>query len=204
MIFSKDHKGKKDIITMGASESGLAGKLLVATPTVGESCFAKSVVLLCDHTKNGGMGLIINKHLRNIDQDDLYTKLGLEKPSDPDLKLEVYFGGPVDTTRGFVIHSDEYETKNTIRLVPGIAVTSEHQILKDYLHNNGPKHLALIMGYSGWIGSQLEKEIEENSWIALDATPELVFKTHDDAKWQRAGGSLGIDLNNISPVVGEA
>ena len=142
--------------------------------------------------------------MRNLDQEDLYTKLGLEKPADSDKNIEVYFGGPVDTNRGFVIHSDEYETKNTIKVAPGVAVTSEHQILRDYLNGRGPKSLSLIMGYSGWIKGQLEREVEENSWLAFPADAELVFGTHDDSKWQKTGLRYGIDVNDVNPITGNA
>src|ERR1700748_449878 len=97
MIFSKDHKDKPDHIRMEGGDGFLKGKLLVATPLIEDSCFAKSVVLICAHSATGGMGLIINKNLRNIDQNDLYTKLKLESPADSNAELEVYFGGPVDT-----------------------------------------------------------------------------------------------------------
>ena len=204
MIFSKDHKDKAEIIRFDQGDGFLKGKLLVATPLIQDSCFAKSVVLICDHSATGGMGLIINKHLRNIDQKDLLTKLNLEKPADSGVELEVYFGGPVDTNRGFVIHSDDYETKNTIKISEGVAVTSEHQVLRDYLNNKGPKNLALIMGYAGWVGGQLENEVEQNSWLAFPADKELVFSTHDDSKWQKAGARYGINVNDINPISGTA
>ena len=203
MIFSKDRKASKKEIRIEGNEF-LQGKLLVATPLIQDSCFSKSVVLICDYSKNGGMGLIINKHLRNIDQADLFQRLNLERPVDLNTNLEVYFGGPVDTARGFVIHSSEYKTKNTVKISDGVAVTSEHQILRDYLTGKGPKNLSLIMGYSGWIGGQLEREIEENSWVPLPADEELIFSTHDDSKWQKAAAKHGIDINNINPISGTA
>lgn len=203
MIFSKDHKDK-ETLRLDDGDGFLKGKLLVATPAIQDSCFAKSVVMVCDHTATGAMGLIINKHLRNVDQEDLFNKLNLEKPADSGVRLEVYFGGPVDTNRGFVIHSDEYETKNTVRIAKGVAVTSEHQVLRDYLNGRGPKNLALIMGYAGWVGGQLEGEVEDNSWIAFPADRELVFGTHDDSKWQQAGAKYGINVNDINPVTGNA
>lgn len=202
MIFLKDHKD--DGTKIGDGDGFLKGQLLVSTPALQDSCFTKSVILLCDHSKTGGMGLIINKHLRNIDQDDLYTRLGLEKPVDTENHIEVYFGGPVETTRGFVVHSDEYKTTNTVLMGNGIAVTSEHQILRDYLAGSGPQKLMLVMGYSGWTSGQLEKEIEENSWLALPADSELVFNTHDDSKWQTVGTKFGIDINQINPIIGNA
>jgi len=209
MIFSKDRKDRPGatrdtMIRLDEGDGFLKGKLLVATPLIEDSCFAKSVVLICDHSASGGMGLVINKHLRNIDQQDLYTKLNLQKPVDSGAEIEVYFGGPVDTNRGFVIHSDDYETKNTIKISPGVSVTSEHQVLSDYLNERGPKKLSLIMGYSGWVGGQLEREVEENSWVALPADVDLVFGTHDDSKWQKAGIKYGIDINDITTVTGNA
>ncbi len=209
MIFLKDHKDKNgqnrhEPIRMDEGDGFLRGKLLVATPLIQDSCFVKSVVLICDHSATGGMGLIINKYLRNIDQQDLFTKLNLEKPADSGVNLEVYFGGPVDTNRGFVIHSDEYKTKNTIKIATGVAVTSEQQVLRDYLNGKGPKNLALIMGYAGWVGGQLESEVEQNSWLAFPADAELVFSTHDDSKWQKVGSKYGINVNDINPISGTA
>jgi len=203
MIFSKGRKASKKEIRLEGNEF-LQGKLLVATPLIQDSCFAKSVVLICDYSKHGGMGLIINKHLRNVDQADLFQRLNIEKPVDLGTNLEVYFGGPVDTARGFVIHSSDYKTKNTVEISKNISVTSEHRILRDYLYGKGPKNLSLIMGYSGWIGGQLEREIEENSWVPLPADEELIFATHDDSKWQKAASKYGIDINNINPISGTA
>ena len=205
MIFSKGHKDKPgQSISFDEGDGYLKGKLLVATPALQDSCFTKSVVLICDHSVTGGMGLIINKHLRNLDQNDLYSKLGLDRPTDTSRNIEVYFGGPVDTNRGFVIHSPDYETKNTIKITDDVMVTSEHQILRDYLDGKGPKNLSLVMGYAGWVGGQLEQEIEDNSWLAFPADAELVFGTHDDSKWQKVGMRYGIDVNEINPIIGNA
>ena len=198
MIFSKDHKGKHlDKVFEQQNAGFLTGKLLVSTPEIERSCFAKSVVLVCDHSKNGGMGIIINKHLRNIDQKDLYTKLGLDKTDNNRGELPVYFGGPIDTTRGFVVHSGDYMSANSINLGEGVVITSEHQVLKDYINFRGPEKLMLAMGYAGWTPGQLEKELEENSWLALPLDSELVFDVHDDSKWQKTGAKYGIDVSRV-------
>lgn len=179
------------------------GQLLIATPMLVGSCFAKSVVYLCSHNAEGAMGVIINQRIANIDCNEIYTQLGIEL--DQDIQdIPVHFGGPVDTSRGFVLHTSDYAGTETVVMEENISLTANIDVLKDIALGKGPTQCILALGYAGWSPSQLEKEIEQNSWISVPATEELVFGTSNDSKWIVAAQSLGIDMAKFSSMTGHA
>ncbi len=205
MIFWKDHKDKenKSPDNDGSTQDGwLAGQMLVSTPLVQGGCFQHSVVFMCEHSETGAMGFIINKELRVADKRDLFEKLNLEY--EELAHMPVLLGGPVETSRGFVVHSADYKIKNTIEFEGGLAITSEKQVMQDYAKGRGPKNIMLVMGYSGWVGGQLEQEFAENSWLTIPSDPQIIFNENHDSKWQLAAAQNGIDVYKISPFTGSA
>ena len=192
-----------NIIDATAANGYLSGQLLVATPVIDSGCFQKSVIYIFNHSVEGAMGLIINQPLELVN----YTALleGMDLPKDAaNREIPIYFGGPVERTRGFVIHSTDYYREFSLARSAELAVTASSVILGDIVAGNGPKHAALVVGYAGWSAGQLEAEIEGNSWITVPATADLMFNTESDIKWVTASKSLGIDMAFFSTTVGHA
>ncbi|MFO1242666.1 MAG: YqgE/AlgH family protein [Rickettsiales bacterium] len=184
-------------------EGYLEGRLLVATPTVGGPVFQQSVIYLFAHNASGAMGVVINKPLDTIHYTSLFEQVGIDLT--PETKpIGIYHGGPVEETRGFVIHSNDYKSEDSVEQDSNIAVTSSAAILRDMALGKGPDKALLCIGYSGWAPGQLEAEIEANSWITVPATPELLFHTPDDMKWTVSAKALGVDMWRFSPIVGHA
>ena len=182
----------------------LTGKLLIAMPGMTDPRFERSVVFLCEHTPDGAMGLIVNKVAADVDVGALLERLDI-KP-DPNVTLPpLNYGGPVDTGRGFVLHSREYQTESaTLSVTPELSLTATLDILYDIAKGTGPKQAILALGYAGWGAGQLEDEIQGNGWLTCDSTASLVFGDDPTAKWAAALGTLGIDPLTLSATAGRA
>ena len=182
----------------------LTGTLLIAMPGMGDPRFAHSVIYLTAHSEKGAMGLMINKpapDLRLSDVlDDLVAGEGLG-----DSTLGVHIGGPVETSRGFVLHSDEYASViETMQIAPGFALTATMDILEDIAAGKGPRQSLMMLGYAGWGPDQLEGEIAQNGWLTCAAEVGLVYDLPDAKKWSAALESLGIDPLGLSAAAGRA
>jgi putative transcriptional regulator len=171
-------KGRKDKEIKPNENSWLVGQMLAATPLIQEGVFAHSLILVCEHFKDGAMGLVINKEVRNINKFDVLSKMGMKIDPEDAAEIRMCVGGPLDPSRGFLIHSDDYKMEGTVNYGNGICVTSEKQVLLDYFAGKGPKKLIMALGYSGWIAGQLEDELRDNAWLTLPANArQLVLKT---------------------------
>jgi putative transcriptional regulator len=185
------------------AQGWLEGQLLVATPQVKGDMFAQSVIYLFVHNEEGAMGLVLNKPLDQIQTSEVLDQLGIE--AGPQMRpLPVLHGGPVEEQRGFLLHSGDYASDTSLRAENGLSVTASAAILKAIAQGRGPHHRLLLLGYAGWGAGQLEAEMEQNSWISVPATPELVFHEEPDELWSLAAGSLGIDMGRFSPTAGHA
>lgn len=181
----------------------LEGQLLVATTLITESCFNRAVLYVCAHGEDGAMGVIVNHTLPELKYTEVLKQLKIGA-MDGFRAPPVYLGGPVEASRGFVIHSPDYSHRETIHLAEDVAVTSNLQVLHAIAAGNGPNKHLLTLGYAGWAPGQLEAEIEANSWISVPATSALIFDTPDAEKWGLAADSLGIDMFKLSGEVGHA
>ncbi len=182
----------------------LTGKLLIAMPGMTDPRFEKSVVFLCEHTPEGAMGLIVNKVAADVDVGELLERL--EITSDPGVTLpRLNYGGPVDTGRGFVLHSHEYQTESaTLAVTPELSLTATLDILHDIAKGTGPEQAILALGYAGWGEGQLEAEIQGNGWLTCDSNAALVFEADPTVKWAGALGTLGVDPLTLSATAGRA
>lgn len=195
-----------------SSRSGyLNGQLLIAMPTMTDKRFARSVIYMCTHTADGAMGLIVNQRAKNISFPQLLQQLGIvtSKAADsvpPEIRLkDVFVGGPVDTKRGFVLHSADYHaTSNTLTIDKQISLTATIDILKAMAEGNGPDQSMLALGYAGWAPGQLEAEIQHNGWLHCPADPEIVFGHDIDLKYDQALARIGIDLSHLVSEAGHA
>ena len=185
------------------NEGYLTGQLLVAMPQMLDERFSTSVIYLCAHTEDGAMGLVVNKLLENVDLPDLLKQLDLE----PDLKgvgIRVHFGGPVESGRGFVLHSGDYVQDATMVINDHIALTATTDVLRDIAAGDGPQNSFLALGYAGWGPGQLDAEIQANGWLSLEADNSLVFGGDPKTVWQAALAKMGIDISMLSGDAGHA
>lgn len=182
----------------------LCGKLLIAMPGMSDPRFEKSVVYICAHSDDGAMGLIINKPMPDVTLADLLKQLSIED-AQGSTTVPVYFGGPVEIGRGFVLHSAEYQSDdNTLGVDAQFAMTATRDILTDIAAGLGPATTLLALGYAGWGAGQLEGEIQQNGWLSCDATPEVVFDVPAGEKWLAALKLLGVDVLMLSATAGRA
>lgn len=189
---------------MDPDEFSLVGKLLIAMPDMGDARFDRSVIYIISHSDEGAMGLIINKPQPKLKFVKLLKQL--------DIKVDgiireacVHYGGPVETVRGFVLHTDEYHTDaGTTSVADNIAMTATIDVLQDIAKGVGPTTSLLALGYAGWSASQLETEISNNGWLTCDADEALVFGTDNDKKWTQALAKLGVSPLLLSSTAGRA
>lgn len=182
----------------------LTGKFLVAMPGMGDPRFDKSVILICAHSEDGAMGLIVNKPVEEVTFAGLLDHLNI--PTAPEgREIAVHFGGPVERGRGFVLHSRDYRGgAATMKIEGGYGMTATLDVLEALARGDGPHHALLALGYSGWGPGQLESEIARNDWLTSDADAALVFAKDDAAKWAGALRGMGIDPLSLSSKAGRA
>ncbi|MGA0315699.1 MAG: YqgE/AlgH family protein [Alphaproteobacteria bacterium] len=181
----------------------LTGQLLVAMPHMEDQRFARSVVYICAHTDDGAMGLILNKLAEAINFSDLLEQLNLPVATVSD-KTRVHFGGPVETGRGFVLHSDDFTQEASLLIENGVALTATVDILSAISEGNGPRNYLLALGYEGWAPGQLDSEIQANGWLIAPADTDILFGSKIENKWNTALSTLGIDVTMLSSHSGHA
>ena len=182
----------------------LVGKILVATPFMEDARFEHSVIYLCGHDQYGAIGLTINKPLNSLTFQDLLAQLEIHTSMLTTKRVPMYAGGSVEVSRGFVLHSKEYQSDSTVMVGESFYITATLDILRALAHGNGPKNFLLTLGYSGWGAGQLELELQENLWMVVDPTYELVFNTSLDLKWKASMALLGVNPNVLNMEAGRA
>ena len=182
---------------------GLAGQMLVAMPGIGDSRFDRSVIYICGHSGEGAMGLIVNKPVENISFPELLDQLGID--GDLESQIRVLFGGPVETGRGFVLHTADYHVAgSTLQVTEEVGLTATIEILEEIATGEGPDKSLLALGYAGWAPGQLEDEILSNGWLHCKPSHDLIFGSSNDTKWERALAEMGIDPAQLSGEAGRA
>lgn len=190
--------------TSGKSGSGyLTGQLLIAMPQMTDPRFERTVIYICAHTADGAMGLVVNREIEALTFPDLLKQLSIDAEVIDD-KIQVLFGGPVETGRGFVLHSSDYVQNTTMLVDKRVGLTATMEVLKDIASGNGPKLNILALGYAGWGPGQLDAEIQANGWLSVPADDELVFDPDLDKKWERALAKIGVDFSMLSGQAGHA
>ena len=201
----------KSAAEKSAGGSYLDGQMLIATPAMQDERFARSVIYICAHSSEGAMGIVVNQPAPHISFTDLLVKLDVIPAADL-IKLpsraggvKVLKGGPVDTERGFVLHSADFFIENsTLPIDEGISLTATLDILKAIARGDGPRSAILALGYAGWAPGQLENEIQHNGWLHCSADSELIFGQDTGGKYERALKKIGIDLGMLSSEAGHA
>ncbi len=190
--------------TATTTAAGLAGRMLIAMPGMGDPRFDQAVVFMCDHSEQGAMGLIVNKPSNDVDMKALLQQLDISVDGEVG-KASVHFGGPVEMGRGFVLHSpNEASQLSTLDVREDIHMTATLDILEELGRGQGPARWLMMLGYSGWGPGQLEAEIADNGWLVCDASPKLIWDTEDADKWDAALESLGVSALVLSAEGGRA
>ena len=195
----------------GKGRGFLDGQMLIAMPAMNDERFARAVIYVCAHSTEGAMGIIVNHPAQNIKFPDLLVQLEVI-PAAERIQLpgraedvKVLKGGPVETGRGFVLHSADFFIENsTLPIDEGICLTATLDILKAIARGNGPASAILALGYAGWAPGQLEHEIQQNGWLHCAADPDLIFGQDTDTKYERALRKIGIDPGMLSSDAGHA
>ena len=191
-----------------ASRINLTNQFLIAMPGMAGGNFAGAVVYMCEHTEKGALGLVINKPI-DIKLKNLFEKVDLSLTRDDLADAPVYFGGPVQTERGFVLHerqSDQSGPYSSTLAIPGgsLDMTTSKDVLEALSNGAGPKKILVTLGYSGWGAGQLEDELGRNGWLTVDAQPEVIFDTPIEERYDRALSLLGFDPRMLSQEAGHA
>ena len=198
--------GRTDNLTDSSpAELGLTGKLLVAAPALAETFFERTVIYVCAHSlQDGAMGLIVNRRLSQPGLDDLFAQLGIE-PNPPERRIGVCMGGPVEHSRGFVLHSADWAGEGSLDVDGQTSLTASLDILRELAAGQGPKRAMMALGHAAWSSGQLEQEIlRDSSWFVAPAMDDIVFGTDHARKWRKALEAIDIDPLLFSASVGEA
>lgn len=195
------------VMTISGSKSisgYLDRQLLIAMPAMGDPRFARTVIYMCSHNAEGAMGLVINKPYPGLTFPNLLTQLGIEPTIDNDIVVRL--GGPVETGRGFVLHSTDYMRQGSVPLDEsmGIGLTATLDVLRAIATGTGPQRSLFALGYAGWGPGQLDAEIQENAWLAAPADAELLFEADLDSVWDRAVRKIGVDVSKLASAAGHA
>lgn len=188
----------------------MTGQFLIAMPQVQNDSFERAVIYVCDHSPDGALGLMVNRSadvkisdvLERIQSED--DSLKLTEPFDARAGQAVMLGGPVQTERGFVLHSPYQEYAATIKINDQLGLTSSRDILEDLAQGGGPKHMMLALGYAGWSAGQLEQELANNVWLTVPADVHVLFETLPAEKYQQAMRLLGINEAMLADHAGHA
>lgn len=187
-------------------KTGLTGKILIAMPGMSDPRFRHSVVLVCSHSEQGAMGLVVNRPLPELDFAELLEQLGIEAEAGA-RHVPVHFGGPVEPGRGFVLHhtpAGDEDHEGRLQITEHLAMTTTRDVLEDLAHGGGPEPAILSLGYAGWGPGQLESEMLANGWLTGEGGEEIIFGTENDGKWAAALRRQGIDPSMLSSAAGRA
>ncbi len=185
------------------TQNSLANQYLLATPSIQDPLFASSIVYMCEHSSEGSMGVVIN-HLSDQKLQDIFEQLDIECEDQDILNTSVFIGGPVKLQQGFVLHTPQGHWDKTLPVGDEVYLTSSRDILEAIAHHEGPDDYLVLLGFSGWAAGQLERELQENSWLTAHASAQITYSHDIDQKWQMAFDTLGFNLDKLSPTTGNA
>lgn len=181
----------------------LTGQLLIAMPAMDDERFARAVILVCAHTEEGAMGIVLNRPLEKLTFEALLRQLEVE-PTPPARQIRLCEGGPVDHGRGFVLHSNDWTGDGSLQVAGDLALTASLDVLQEIAGGRGPRDGILALGYSSWGPGQLDQELQANVWLTAPAEHGVLFDTDYDTKWRRAMGIIRVDPTLLSGAAGRA
>ncbi len=190
---------------LDSEENPIEGHFLVSNLRLDGTSFERSVIYMCQYDETGAMGFVVNKPFGEIEFKQMLAQMGvLEKHADHVNNIPVYYGGPVDVSKGFVLHSSEFQDKTTKNYRNGVCMTANAHILEQLAVGKRPEEFIFILGYSSWGPGQLEKEIEYNSWFLVPSMKNLILDNKCDNKWTNALDNFGIKKRRLSRQQGHA
>lgn len=181
----------------------LSDHFLISMPHMTDSDFSGAVIYICEHNTSGAMGVVINKPTE-LTYAGLFDKIDLRLEIGPLAEKPVFFGGPVQTDRGFVLHDPRGSYNSSLIVSKDRALTTSKDILESLSLGNGPPRVLITLGYSGWTAGQLEQELAQNAWLTVKADPQVLYEIPPEKRFSRAMDLLGIDLGRLSPIAGRA
>jgi putative transcriptional regulator len=181
----------------------MTGELLVAMPQMRDARFTRSVIYICAHTSDGAMGLVVNRLVGSLTFPDLLQQLNIDSQGKGE-HIRIRSGGPVETGRGFVLHSTDYVDDATLKVGDTVGLTATIDILKDIASGSGPRRSILALGYAGWGPGQLDQELQANAWLTVPADEELIFDDALNDKWERSLSKIGVDFTFLTGDAGHA
>ncbi len=192
--------------------TNLKNHLLVATAELNGSFFERAVIYMANQSSEGAMGLVINNPLPEVKFADIAKSMGIEQilaagvnaVPNSHYNPQVFRGGPVENTRGFVLHSRDYALTNTVQLAEDLALSAQAEIVADMAHGRGPRQVNFCLGYAGWSAGQLEAELHSNSWLVVPASNDLLFKVPPQDRYMAATAQLGLTALNFPTTIGLA
>tara|TARA_Y100000588_G_scaffold394604_1_gene515973 strand:- start:2307 stop:2834 length:528 start_codon:yes stop_codon:yes gene_type:complete len=174
-------------------------------PSMSDPRFARSVVYICNHSEDGALGLIINKKINSLTFVKILDQLDIRvNDTESGQPRAIFFGGPVEIERGFILHSLDYHTDHTLVINEEFGMTASIEIIKELAKGNGPKQSLIALGYSGWGTGQLDGELQNNDWLSVDADADLMFNENSDDKWDNALNKVGVSAALLSTESGHA
>jgi putative transcriptional regulator len=186
-----------------AIDTSLANHLLIAMPSLTDPTFKGTVIYICEHHVQGTVGLIINRPMQ-FPLSLVFEQLQIESISPEIIARPLLFGGPVQPERGFVIHRPSGSWRSSLSLGDDVTVTTSNDIIRAIAANHGPKDMLVTLGYSGWTENQLEQEVMDNSWLVCPYKAELLYEVPFELRWEYAGLSIGVKMNQLSTNIGHA
>jgi len=176
---------------------------LIAMPNLGDPNFARTVTLICEHSSEGAMGIVINR-VTDLTLGDVLDQMNIDASESRHRALPVHIGGPVQSNRGFVVHQPIGEWESTLKSDESLAITTSRDVLEALAENRGPERSLLALGYAGWSPGQLEREIADNAWLSGPADHHIIFDLPPEQRWSAAVEHLGVDLSALSSDAGHA
>jgi putative transcriptional regulator len=191
--------------SMFDENASLKGQVLIATPSIGDPRFHHAVILLCSHEESGAMGLVINNVLPGLSFDSMVEHFNVPQDENEDFrKIPLLGGGPLETSRGFVVHKTNFTLKDTINVSDVFSITGTIDALQAIAEGKGPDPFLFVLGYAGWMSGQLERELQDNVWLSVSADSALIFDVSAEQKWKMALAKLGIEPGFLSVQGGRA
>jgi putative transcriptional regulator len=181
----------------------LSRHFLIAMPSMADPIFSRALIYLCDHNEQGAMGIIVNRPL-GMTVKALFEQIDLPLARTELAEQDVFFGGPVQTDRGFVLHEPLGNWQSTLAVSEDLGLTTSKDVLVAVSEGGGPDRLLLTLGYAGWEAGQLESELAQNTWLTVEADPEIVFSAPTESRYELAVKLLGIDMAMLSDTAGHA
>ncbi len=183
--------------------TNLENHFLIAMPNLSDPNFHRTVTYICEHNKDGAIGIIINRPM-GMQLAEVFTQMDIQVTREDVGKMNLLYGGPIQPERGFVIHRPIGQWRSSLKTSASLAVTTSQDILEAFAKGEGPKDAIIALGYAGWGPKQLEAELIENVWLSISASEEILFDVPFDQRWEAAAKEIGIDIHTLSNEIGHA